>query len=51
MFFTEGIKDATVRTTAPEGVFSVDGRRLKAPLRGLNIIRQTDGTVKKVFRR
>ena len=51
VFFTEGIKDATVRTTAPEGVYSVDGRRLTAPVRGLNIIRQADGSVKKVFRR
>ena len=49
VFFTEGIKDATVRTTAPEGVFFVDGRRLTAPVRGLNIIRQTDGTTRKVF--
>ncbi len=49
VFFTEGINDATVRTTAPVGVFSVDGRRLKAPVRGLNIIRQADGTTRKVF--
>ena len=49
VFFTEGINDATVRTTAPEGVYSVDGRRLTAPARGLNIIRQADGTTRKVI--
>ena len=35
--------------TAPAARFAVDGKRLSAPQRGLNIIRMSDGTVRKVM--
>ena len=44
-----GIKPAKVKTSQPEGVFSLDGRRLAKPQKGLNIIRYKDGTAKKVL--
>ena len=43
-----GIKPATAKTSQPEDVFSLDGRRLAKPQKGLNIIRYKDGTAKKV---
>ena len=43
-----GIKPAKVKTSQPEGVFSLDGRRLTKTQKGLNIIRYKDGTAKKI---
>ena len=43
-----GIKSAKVKTSQPEGVFSLDGRRLTKTQKGLNIIRYKDGTAKKI---
>ena len=43
-----GIKPATAKTSQPEDVFSLDGRRLAKTQKGLNIIRYKDGTAKKV---
>ena len=43
-----GIKSAKVKTSQPEGVFSLDGRRLAKTQKGLNIIRYKDGTAKKI---
>lgn len=34
-----------------EASFSLDGRRLSAPQRGLNIVRMADGTTRKVIRK
>ena len=31
------------------GIYSIDGKRLSRPQRGLNIIRMKDGTVKRVM--
>ena len=35
--------------TVPAARFAIDGKRLSAPQRGLNIIRMSDGTVRKVM--
>ena len=43
-----GIKPATAKTSQPEDVFSLDGRRQAKTQQGLNIICYKDGTAKKV---
>lgn len=35
----------------PVDIYSIDGKRKSQPLRGLNIIRMSDGTIKKVYKR
>ncbi len=42
------IKPTKVKTSQPEGVFSLDGRRWAKSQKGLNIIRYKDGTARKV---
>lgn len=45
----DGIGSAVVDgTVAPESFFSLDGKSLNAPQKGLNIVRMTDGRVRKV---
>ena len=39
----------TVQQTTPVAYYSLDGRKLNEPQRGLNIVRLNDGTVKKVL--
>jgi hypothetical protein len=39
-------KDAEVY---PTGIYTIDGKRISKPIRGLNIIRMNDGTTKKVI--
>lgn len=46
----EGIRPILVRDSQKEEIFSIDGRRLAKPQKGLNIIRYQDGTTKKVLR-
>ena len=50
-FFLEtGIKDAVKVSSATESArYSTDGTRLASPQKGINIIRMSDGTVKKVL--
>ena len=50
-FFLEtGIKDAVRTSSATESErYSTDGTRLASPQKGINIIRMSDGTVKKVL--
>ena len=50
-FFLEtGIKDAARTSSATESTrYSTDGTRLASPQKGINIIRMSDGTVKKVL--
>ena len=50
-FFLEtGIKDAVRTSSATESArYSTDGTRLASPQKGINIIRMSDGTVKKVL--
>ena len=43
------INAPTAGFEAPEARYTIDGRSLQHPSRGLNIIRMTDGTVKKVM--
>ena len=37
--------------TCQTGIYTLDGRKQDAPQRGLNIIRQSDGTVRKIVKR
>ena len=48
---TTGIKDAakSSATATEEARYSTDGTRLASPQKGINIIRMSDGTVKKVL--
>ena len=43
-----GIEQVRISKPQPEGVFSLDGRRLTKTQKGLNIIRYKDGTAKKI---
>ena len=43
-----GISAAETGVAGVEACFSADGKRLQAPVRGLNIVRMSDGTTKKV---
>ena len=45
-----GIEQVRISKLQPEGIFSLDGRRLAKTQKGLNIIRYKDGTVKKVLK-
>ena len=47
-FDPTGISAAETGVTGVEACFSADGKRLQAPVRGLNIVRMSDGTTKKV---
>lgn len=47
---TDGIS-AAVADRAPLQHYTIDGKRLAAPARGLNIVRQTDGTTLKTLNR
>jgi len=45
-----GVKNVSTKTnTAGTGWYTLDGRRLTAPTKGLMIVRQADGTTKKVM--
>lgn len=46
---TTGIQNATVSSQQPKEYFDIQGNRLSSPVKGLNIIRMTDGSVKKVM--
>ena len=46
---TTNIDGIPTTTSAPEGYYSLNGRRLTAPTKGINIIRQSDGTTRKVI--
>ena len=47
-FDPTGIGAAETGVAGVEACFSADGKRLQAPVRGLNIVRMSDGTTKKV---
>lgn len=47
---TAGITSRAAASAAtPAARYSLDGRRMEAPRRGVNIVRMSDGTVRKVF--
>ena len=46
---TAGIEDAAVNKNATEKYYTVDGRRLQHLQRGLNIVKSSDGTTRKVL--
>lgn len=43
-----GIDSPSMTTAAPVGYYTLDGRRWTSPQKGINIIRQSDGTTRKV---
>ena len=43
-----GIESTTFNKTTTEKYYTVDGRQLKQPQKGLNIIKSSDGTTRKV---
>ncbi len=45
--FIEGVENA--ETVAPVAIYSISGTRLAAPQKGINIVKMSDGTVKKVL--
>ena len=48
-FETTGIDKTTISTDVEEVArYSVNGQRLSAPTKGLNIVKYSDGSVKKV---
>lgn len=46
---TAGIEDATVNKNATEKYYTVDGRRIQHLQRGLNIVKSSNGTTRKVL--
>ena len=46
---TAGIEDAAVNKNATEKYYTVDGRQLQHLQRGLNIVKSSDGTTRKVL--
>ena len=48
---TESVKPATVRPVGSASLYSLGGQRLQQPSRGVVIVRQADGSVRKVLRR
>ncbi len=51
-YATLGVDDAIADNAAtPVAVYDIHGRRMSAPAKGLNIIRYSDGTTRKVFLR
>ena len=47
--FATAISSASSNSEMPAAIYSLDGRNLPAVQKGINIIRMTDGTVKKVL--
>lgn len=46
---TDGISSTTDTTVTEKARYTVDGKAISTPQKGLNIVRMSDGTVKKVF--
>ena len=46
--YTSGIEDVTKVSSTTSAIYSVDGKRLNHLQPGLNIVKQSDGTIKKV---
>ena len=46
---TTGIKEVNSNVTRTVQYYSIDGKRISTPQRGLNIIRTSDGTTKKII--
>ena len=46
-----GVRTLAVACSADAQSYSLDGRRLNAPLRGISIVKGSDGTTKKVIRK
>lgn len=46
---SDGISAITEKTTETSEYFTVDGRKLDAPVKGLNIIKASNGETRKVF--
>ena len=46
----DGVATVALDQNAPETYYTLDGKRLDAPQRGLNIVRRADGSVEKTIR-
>lgn len=46
---SDGIRAITEKTTEASEYFTIDGRKLDAPVKGLNIIKASNGETRKVF--
>ena len=46
---SDGIQHAVNPTTTVEAIYSINGVRQQQLKRGVNIIRQSDGSIKKIF--
>ena len=44
-----GISTTASEVATEEGRYTIDGKRISSPQRGINIIRMSDGTTRKVF--
>ena len=47
--FATAVNSVTSNSDIPEACYSLDGRKLPHSQKGINIIRMTDGTIKKVL--
>ena len=47
--FTTGINTVSSKDNMSVARYSLDGRKLSTPEKGINIVRMNDGTVKKVL--
>ena len=47
--YATGIETATTDNIKEVGRYTADGRKIQQPVRGLNIIKMSDGTTRKVF--
>jgi hypothetical protein len=46
---SDGIATAVATNRQAEAIYSVNGMRMHQLVRGMNIVRQGDGSVKKIF--
>ena len=49
--YSTGIQSAVSEKVVVEKVFSIDGRETNGTVKGINIVKMSDGTVKKVIRK
>jgi hypothetical protein len=45
---TTGIENATVQNAKVQGIYTVDGKQVAEPTKGVNVVKYTDGTARKV---
>lgn len=45
---TTGIENATVQNAKVQGIYTIDGKQVAEPTKGVNVVKYTDGTARKV---